>query len=210
MTTMTPELAQQTALMAQLEVMREEMARELERQKALSSEMEQRLRDGVPEAADSLSIALREFRKDREVDDPNNRMNRPCAHVKDDGSMCGVRWRTDGQITHPIDHSYRPNALKSTDATKGKQYVFTKNDLVDYGLPPEAPTVAPAEVYCTEQQAAEMLGATVPQVRKMTRSGTIGKDQIGTVVLLHRADVLRIVALKEAAELASPTIDVAS
>lgn len=210
MTITTPEQAQQQALIAQLEVMREQMARELELAQAARLEAERRLNEGVPVGADSIEFAIAEFAKDKTGHVQGGAMQAPCAHVSPEGVPCGQPWRDhlpagtenlnrDGGYVRISGHKYRQKPLVTSDKPKGNGYHLTAADLAKYGLdkPEEQPIEA---LYIDEPTAATLLGATVAQVRKMIKSESIKADRIGKVTLVHRISVDRIVAMRELAQ----------
>lgn len=195
--TMTPAEAQQQALIAELRLMQETLARKEAELDAERAALVEERNNSIQPASDFLQQQLREFRKANEQDDPNNRMNTPCRHVMPDGSECGLAWKTDGEISHPRTHSYRFAQMKTSDEEKGKRYHLSRADMLKYGIEDEAQTLTAAQMYTDVKGAAELLGATQPQVKKLIASGTLAADTIGKTVLVHRKSVDRLVALAE-------------
>lgn len=202
----TVEDVQQAGLMRALELQREEMARELERTRALNDELEQRVSSGEAEQG-SIETAIAEFSKGKTGHVQGGAMQTPCQHQYADGRTCGKSWgdhlaqgsgnlNRDAKRAKVTGHSYRQSPLQRSEKPKGSYFLRTAADDL-YPVEDEQPKALP-DLYVDEKTAAQMLGATVPQVRKMVRDQSLKADRIGSVTLIHRSSVDLKVEMKAA------------
>lgn len=144
----------------------------------------------------SLQTALREFSKDIT---PTTFTASPCQAQTRSGAICGrafdLHCAQDIGVPAPIhDHTFRLVPFEHEAKAKPRQF-YTKDDPVQTVAAPETLE----DTYLSEKQAAAQLQVSVPAVRKLVKDGQLKADRIGSVVLVRKSGVERIVALAEIA-----------
>lgn len=168
------------------------------------AEMRERLEEGAGQPDDSIAVARREIEAQFFNATPSI-MDKPCAHVDQDGNVCGKSWKLDNDTIRAIHntpalgtHSYRPVPVLSNPTSAGNAYHLSKSDREQYGVEEPEPKTA-QDTYVSEKQAAAMLSVNVKALRAMLKAGTVAADKIGEVTLVRRQSVERILAMAEAA-----------
>lgn len=133
---------------------------------------------------------LVEFRKDNERTIAGSIMLAPCALTLPSGSLCGVPWPQH----RGLDHSYFAAPPRHREG-RTDAYQLTPEERAPVAPPDPS---SPAEHYYSERQAADVLGIALKDLRGMLKAGTLASDRIGTVTLVRRDGVDRLVALASA------------
>lgn len=144
---------------------------------------------------DSLQVAIAEFERSYVADVPSL-MNTAMCHHEENGRVCGLRYKdTQNNLTHlSMSHTFLPQPRK--EATRHESYTLTSVERAR--LEQRDPTVA--ETHMSIAQAAKALGQKPADVREMVRSGGLQTDKVGSVVLVRRQSVEKLLALAELSE----------
>jgi hypothetical protein len=148
-------------MVAEIEELRAELA-ELRQQTALG-------------AGDGLQMAIREVRAQFEVPIENAKMSGPCAHINEDGRVCGLPWKTNGEVTHPKSHSWRKRPVETKPTERN---YYSKDDGVSS--------------YVTDVEAAAILDIQVEEL------GTIPSFMVAGKTVYRRSEIEDLVNLVKA------------
>lgn len=150
------------------------------------------------EGTGDLDFAIREFSKGRVQQ--TQWTSGQCRALTKSGALCG-RLLDDhlapdvGTPARVRDHTFRLTPFVHIEVRKPRNH-YSRDDVVQAAAEPDAVE----DTYYTERDAAARLGVTVPALRKLVKDGQVKADRVGSVVLVRRVSVDRIVALAELSE----------